>query len=143
MVLPVTPEELDAQLRGTTYRVLVYLLNRKEPVGVRELQRDLKMSSSGQAGYHVDKLLRLGLATKNEYGSYVAVREVKADLLGVTVKIRRFRLPRYLFYSVFYTTIFSTYLAFFYGSPLERFFLLTLGFTGIAFLWYEVWKLRN
>ena len=141
--MPITSEELDAQLKGTTYRVLVYLLNRREPVGVRELQRDLKLSSSGLAGYHIEKLMRLGLITKNEQGNYLAVREVKADLLRATVKIRQLRLPRYLFYSVFYTTIFTTYLAFFYSSNLDKLFLFTLGITGIAFLWYEVWRSRS
>jgi DNA-binding transcriptional ArsR family regulator len=143
MVLQITPEELDAKLKGTTYRVLVYLLNRTESVGVRELQRELRLSSPGVAAYHLEKLMRLGLVAKDERGDYLTPREARADLVGATIKIRRLRLPRYLFYSVFYTTVFIIYVAFFYGSPLEIYFLLTLGITGIAFRWYEVWKLKN
>jgi DNA-binding transcriptional ArsR family regulator len=123
--------------------MLVYMLNHKEPIGVRELQRDLKLSSPGLASYHLEKLVRLGLVAKNDRGDYFAVHEMKSDLIGATVRIRRLRLPRYLFYSVFYTTLFFIYLLFFYDSPLERLFLLTLGATGSVFLWYETYRLRG
>ncbi|OHE52406.1 MAG: hypothetical protein A3K61_01075 [Thaumarchaeota archaeon RBG_16_49_8] len=141
--MPVSPEDFDALLRGTTYKVLVYMLNHKEPVGVREMQRDLNLSSAGLASYHLEKLMKLGLVAQNEYGDYVAVQEVKTDLIGASVKIRRLRLPRYLFYSVFYTTLFSTYLLFFQNTGLEKLFLLTLGSTGMLFLWYETYRLRS
>ena len=119
------------------------MLNHKEPVGVREMQRDLNLSSAGLASYHLEKLMKLGLVAQNEYGDYVAVQEVKTDLIGASVKIRRLRLPRYLFYSVFYTTLFSTYLLFFQNTGLEKLFLLTLGSTGMLFLWYETYRLRS
>ncbi len=141
--MPVSPEDFDALLRGTTYKVLVYMLNHKEPIGVRELQRDLYLSSAGLASYHLDKLMKLGLVTQNEYGNYIAVQEVKVDLIGASVRIKRLRLPRYLFYSVFYTTLFLAYLLFLQNSGLEKLFLLTLGSTGMLFLWYETYRLKN
>lgn len=80
-------------LKGNT--VEVYRLAKK-PIGIRELQRELKFSSPSVAQYHLTRLERAGFV-KKEAGSYV----VNKVVLESCVKISRFLIPKYLFYSVF------------------------------------------
>lgn len=83
-------------LKGTTLEVYRFLLKSSKPVGVRELQRALNMSSSSVATYHLSKLEDAGLLKKQD-GGYT----VNKFLLENSIKISRFLIPRYFFYSIF------------------------------------------
>jgi len=83
-------------LRGTTLEVYRFLLKSTKPVGVRELQRALEMSSSSVANYHLSKLEDAGLL-KREMGGFTVAKY----LLENSIKVHRFLIPRYLFYSIF------------------------------------------
>ncbi len=91
-----TSDNMDDVLRGTTLKVYRFLLKRGEPVGIREVQRTLKLSSPSLAAYHLSKLEEAGLI-KRKKGNY----SVDKVFLESTIRIRRFLIPRYLFYSVF------------------------------------------
>ncbi len=71
------------------------MLRSKKPLGIREIQRELKLSSPSVAQYHLSKLEQVGLV-KKEAGKYV----INRVLLDNCVKISRFIIPKYLFYSV-------------------------------------------
>jgi DNA-binding transcriptional ArsR family regulator len=88
-------ESKDA-LKGTTLEIYRLLLTADKPLGIREIQRALNLSSPSQAQYHLNKLEEAGLL-KREAGSYV----VNKVLLENCVRISRFLIPRYFFYSVF------------------------------------------
>ncbi len=89
-------DETHDNLKGTTLEVYRFLLKSNKPVGARELQRALNLSSPSLAAYHLSKLEEIGLA-KNENGEFV----VSKNLLEDCIKINRFLIPRYLFYSIF------------------------------------------
>jgi DNA-binding transcriptional ArsR family regulator len=72
------------------------LLKANKPLGIRELQRALKLSSPSVAAYHLTRLERAGFV-KKESGNFV----VNKIVLESFVKIGRFLVPKYLFYSVF------------------------------------------
>lgn len=76
------------------------MLKSSKPLGIREVQRALNLSSPSVAQYHLSKLEQAGLV-KREVGNYV----VNRVLLDSCVKINRFIIPRYLFYSVFSAVI--------------------------------------
>jgi DNA-binding transcriptional ArsR family regulator len=88
--------EAEDVLRGTTLEVYRFLLKRNEPVGAREVQRALKLSSPSLATYHLSKLEETGLLRK-ENGKF----RVNKVLLEDSIRIKRFLIPRFLFYSVF------------------------------------------
>jgi DNA-binding transcriptional ArsR family regulator len=90
--LTMNPEVLS----GTTLEVYRFLLKSSKPVGTRELQRALNLSSSSVATYHLTKLEDAGLL-KREMGGFT----VSKFLLENSVKVSRFLVPRYFFYSVF------------------------------------------
>ena len=79
--------------KGTTLRVYRLLLTAQNPIGPREVQRALNLSSPSIAIYHLTKLEELGLA-KNEKGNYVVNKVVLEDC----IRINRYLIPRFLFY---------------------------------------------
>jgi hypothetical protein len=86
------PRSRDA-LTGTTRRVYRYIY-RHGPVRPHEIQRDLGLSSSSQADYHLQKLLKMKLIREEggENGSaagYVAEEAV----FEAMVRIRRMVIP--------------------------------------------------
>jgi DNA-binding transcriptional ArsR family regulator len=72
------------------------MLQAKKPLGIREIQRALNLSSPSVAQYHLSKLEQVGLL-KREAGNFV----VNRVLLENRIKVSRFLVPRHLFYSVF------------------------------------------
>lgn len=79
-------------LNGTTRRVYRYIY-RRGPVRLHEIQRDLKLSSSSVADYHVQKLLQMKLVREaggeNEVAGYVA----EEAIFEAMVRIRRMVIP--------------------------------------------------
>jgi DNA-binding transcriptional ArsR family regulator len=94
--MAVAAEGSKEVLRGTTLEVYRFLLKSNKPVGTRELQRALNLSSPSVATYHLSKLEDAGLL-KREGGGFT----VSKYLLENNVKVSRFLIPRYLFYAIF------------------------------------------
>ncbi len=91
-----TNEHSSGILKGTALTIYRLLLKRHKPIGIREVQRTLHLSSPSVAQYHLLKLENAGIL-KRESGNFV----VKKVLLENCIKIGCFIVPRYLFYSVF------------------------------------------
>jgi hypothetical protein len=89
-------DKTEDVLRGTTLEVYRLLLKKGKPLGTREVQRALNLSSPSLAVYHLAKLEDAGLL-KRQNGNYVIDKVILED----TIKISRFLLPRYLFYAIF------------------------------------------
>ncbi len=89
-------DEQKEVLKGTTLEVYRFLLKSSKPVGIRELQRALNLSSPSVATYHLSKLEDAGLL-KRQDGAYT----VSKFLLENSLKVSRFLVPRYFFYAVF------------------------------------------
>jgi len=146
------PRELDmafleSELKGKTLLVYWYLLQQtSHSVGVREVQRALKFSSPSIAVHHLQKLQDLGLVEKKGTGEYVLQEEVKVGLLSLFTRLGRFMVPRYLFYSVLFTTMIGAYLAlclFLQATP--SFYAMTFGSVGAIIFWIEtsrLWRAR-
>jgi hypothetical protein len=67
---------IEDQLKGKTLKVYMYMV-KKEPLGIREVQRELGFSSPSVANYHIDKLVGLALADQDKYGRYSMVQRVQ------------------------------------------------------------------
>jgi Mn-dependent DtxR family transcriptional regulator len=86
-------------LRGITLKVYKFILKNDKPVGIREVQRALNLSSPTLALYHMNKLEEAGFI-KKELGGYVADRIILENL----IRLRKFLIPRNFFYTVFLVT---------------------------------------
>jgi DNA-binding transcriptional ArsR family regulator len=91
-----TAEDVKDALRGTTLEIYRFLVKTNKPVGIREVQRALNLSSPSIVAYHFSKLEEAGLV-KREKGDYV----VSKLILEHSIRISRFIIPRHLFYSAF------------------------------------------
>ncbi len=139
---------LDHDLRGNTLRVYWYMIQEGIPVGVREVQRALGMSSPSVAAHHLSKLTSLNLVEKRSDNSYELARIVKVGVLRNFVGYRGVLLPRYTFFAVFFTiftVVYGIMAMISWISLFDRIIALTLGVIGALFGWFEtyrLWKLK-
>lgn len=140
-------DKLSSELKGNTLSVYWYFLTRRRnPIGVREVQRALHFSSSSTADYHLKKLIGLGLIDKDSFGNYKVKRVVKVGIIGAFLFVGRFVFPKHLIYSI----ITSTMILLFLLSFAERLSLIVFaallpGILATVIFWYEtvtVWKHR-
>jgi DNA-binding transcriptional ArsR family regulator len=135
--------DADSELRGRTLRAYLFILKSPKAVGVRELQRSLGLSSPSVAYHHLDKLTRLGLIDKDQYGEYTIVKSANVNVLQAFTQVGRLLVPRFIFYAVFFTTLLVGYILLFEGNV--NFFAIAFGLFASAFAWYEAyrtWKRR-
>ncbi len=119
------------------------MLKTNKPIGIREVQRALKLSSPSVAQYHLTKLEQAGLV-KKDTGNYV----VNRVLLDSFIKVNRFLIPRYLFYLVFSAVILLLELTILKPTVFSSyfFFYVTATFVFLLIFCYEtvrVWLKGN
>jgi hypothetical protein len=142
-----TDEEIiESELKGKTLLVYMHMLKQPgEPVGVREVQRELGFSSPSVSSYHLNKLQDLGLV-ENEYGDYKLVTDVKVGVLKHFINLGGVLLPRYLFYAVLMTSMLITYLIQAPYFPTREYITtIVMGLVPSLILWYEtirIWRKR-
>ncbi len=140
---PETNIDFESDLKGRTLKAYLFLIKAGKAVGVRELQRGLDLSSPSVAYHHLEKLERMKLVEKDQYGEYAAVKNVDVNVLQSFTHIGKLFVPRFLFYAVFFSTLLGGYLAVFQGNA--NLFGVTFGVFASGFAWYETvrtWKKR-
>ncbi|MFC1755316.1 winged helix-turn-helix domain-containing protein [Thermoproteota archaeon] len=136
-------KEIESHLKGKTLIVYWHLLKSGKSLGVREIQRELGMSSPSVASHHLDKLRELGVVEQDSYGRYFLAKTIEVGVLQVFSKVGRFMLPRYSFYAAFFTTLLILYLMISYNSI--NFSALGFVLVGCGIFWYEtvrIWRRR-
>lgn len=131
--------DLERMLSGRTLQVYLYLQKKKEPSGIREVQRDLGLSSPSVAEYQVEKLVGMGVAARDGYGRVFVTRKVKVRALASYVSFGRFTVPRLAFYASIFTTIAALYVVFSINSLSVYGVAVPAG--AAAIFWFEAWKL--
>ena len=114
-------------LRGLTLKVYKFVLRSEKPVGIREVQRALDLSSPTLALYHMNKLEEAGLI-KKEANGYVADRVILENL----VRFRRILIPRNFFYMIFLLTSLVMLAVFLRPPIITRDYVFSLVVVGIA-----------
>ena len=114
-------------LRGLTLKVYKYILQNNRPVGIREVQRGLNLSSPTLALYHMNKLVEAGLI-KKEAAGYVADRIILQNL----IRLRRVLIPRNFFYMIFLLTSLVMLIVFLRPPTLSREYIFSLAVISVA-----------
>jgi len=135
--------QIESELKGKTLQIYWYMLRSPgSHVGVREIQRALRLSSPSVAAHHLEKLVSLNLVDKSRIGEYYITQEVKVGILRFFTRLGRFLIPRYLFYSVWFTTMFIVYLAFYRpDGSLHNLVAIIFGASAMIILWLETGRL--
>jgi len=135
--------QIESELKGKT--LLVYWHMLKTPtskIGVREIQRSLGFSSPSVASHHLEKLVSLGLVDKTMTGEYFLTQEVKVGLLRFFTRLGKFMIPRYLFYSVWFSTMLIIYLVFYgHTGSIHNIIAIIFGSAASLILWFETLRL--
>jgi predicted transcriptional regulator len=131
----------ETAIKGTTLDVYFYLLRKKEPAGVREIQRSLGLSSPSVSSYHLDKLENLEVIRKNRFGNFEISKKIDIGALNQFIMVGNFTLPRFLFYAIFVSIMFIGYLLFFLTFPLStgEIFAMFFGFFAAIICWVETY----
>jgi hypothetical protein len=88
---------LNSVLTGTTLKVYRLLVTKDVPLGPREIQKTLGLSSHSVALFHLEKLERSRLITKDpSEGTYTVDRVYLKNY----ILLRRHLVPRYFFYAI-------------------------------------------
>ncbi len=136
-------------LQGKTLQVYWYIITHNR-AGVREIQKALKMVSSGTVAYQLDKLMKAGIITKNdEDGKYYVKEGIKKGVLGFYFRLGHLMIPRYSLYLVINIlgVIGYVYLATIYGdefiaNPASLLFLFFIIYCTSVFIYesIKIWK---
>jgi predicted DNA-binding transcriptional regulator len=124
-------------LRGTTLEIYRFMVKSGKPVGVREIQRALNLSSASVATYHLSKLEEAGFI-KREQGNYALNKIILKD----NVRFGHMLVPRFFFYILFTALILTIELVFFNELASNRgFFIYTIATSIIMLIFsYETIK---
>jgi len=118
-------------LTGNTAQVYRYAIKQRKPIGVREVQRALKLSSPTLAAYHLDKLEEAGLLKQTSEG-YVVEKLVLENF----VRLRQLLLPKYLFYFVVFATGVAFQIILFRPPQLTREYLFSTSMLTLAAVFF-------
>ena len=143
---PKAPSDLahiESELKGKTLQIYWYMLRSPTSrVGVREIQRSLRLSSPSVAAHHLEKLISLGLADKTRTGEYYIAQEVKVGILRFFTRLGRYLVPRYLFYSIWFTTMLIIYFTFYRpDGSIHNLVAMIFGILATVILWLETLRL--
>lgn len=136
--MPKEPEAPhEGQLHGTTYLVYRYLVKRRSPAGISQVQKDLGLSSSSVSEYHLKKLLELGLIRQRKKGY-----EVDKVVLRDIVRIRSVSIPIQTSYIAFFVSSLMIMILFFRPAMFNSlyFFALATNCCALAISIYETVK---
>ena len=86
------------RLTGTTWDVYLSVLASGEPIGVRDVWRNLNLSSPSLAQYHINKLLGMKLIEQTAEGKYRASEEEQLYALRSFIRLRGRLIPRLVLY---------------------------------------------
>jgi hypothetical protein len=134
---------LESMLKGKTLIVYWYMLQQpSHAVGVREVQRSLGFSSPSIAVHHLEKLHDLGLIQKKATSDYVLEEEVKVGILKFFTRMGRYLVPRYLFYSLLFSTMLASYLGLcFWVQIAPSFYATMFALIATILFWLETFRL--
>lgn len=140
---PTDLARIESELKGKTLQIYWYMLRTPgSHVGVREIQRQLHLSSPSVASHHLEKLVSLGLVDKSRIGEYYITQEVKVGLLRFFTRLGRFLVPRYLFYSIWFTTMLVTYIILYpHNGSIHNLVAVIFGTLATVILWLETARL--
>jgi len=90
-------------LSGTALKIYLLLLGSAKPLGVRELQRYLKLKSPSTVKYHLDRLRMYGFVKQLPDGKYVAIK-TDNPLISLYIFIKATPIPKLIPIAIFFTT---------------------------------------
>jgi hypothetical protein len=130
------------EIKGNTLRVYIFLV-RHGPSELRDIQREVNLSTPSLASYHLGKLVAAGYVTQDRLGRYVATGEASGEILAGYSNIGVAIVPQLFFFALLFTilTTFFSYLALFRADV--TIYLVAVSFAMVIVLWLQtvrIWR---
>jgi hypothetical protein len=141
--VPAPERDPRFSLRGNTLRVYMHILrssNGNSSIWVREIQKELRLSSPTLAKYHLEKLAGMGLLMQNGDASYSLLKKVRVDVLQPFIWLGSYIIPRLFTYAVMISILFTFIVVSVIPSGNLKeldFFAIVLGGGSLFALWFE------
>ena len=131
----------DNGLEGSIRKVYVYMVSKNEPVGIREIARELNLPVS-TAHYAVKRLIKLGLVKKVETG-YIVDKVI--DFNGYILLKRKYIPLSFVYAGLFIGVLMGElYIVFLKGINADRFVTIIIAIIAIfIFIVEGIKKLRE
>ena len=128
------------EIKGNTLKVYLYLL-RHGPSELRDIQREVNLSTPSLASYHLGKLVAGGYATQDKLGRYVATGEASGQILAGYSNIGVAIVPQLFFFALLFTilTAFFTYMTLYRENVTV--YLIGTSFAMVVVLWLQTVRL--
>jgi hypothetical protein len=130
------------EIKGNTLKVYLHLL-RHGPCELRDVQREVGLSTASLASYHLGKLVDAGYAKQDEQGRYAAIGDTSGEILAGYSKIGAAIVPQLFFFALLFTilTAFFSYEILFDED--FTIYLVIIAFAMVVVLWFQtarLWK---
>jgi hypothetical protein len=128
------------EIKGNTLRVYLYLL-RHGPSELRDIQREVGLSTPSLASYHLGKLVAAGYAKQDDHGRYVVTGEASGEILAGYSKIGVAIVPQLFFFALLFSilTVFFSFEALYHTDFTIP--LVAIAIAMVAVLWYQTVRL--
>ncbi len=128
------------EIRGNTLKVYMHLL-KHGPSELRDVQREIGLSTPSLASYHLGKLVEAGYVKQDELGRYVVTGEALGEVLAGYSKIGVAIVPQLFFFALLFTilTAFFSIEVILYAN--FTLFLVAVSFAMVVILWFETVRL--
>ena len=128
------------EVRGNTLKVYLYLL-RHGPSELRDIQREVGLSSASLASYHLGKLSEAGFVKQDERGRYFALKGASDQVLEGYAKVGPAIVPQLFFFTLLFTVLVAFFsLETLYSSSFTVYLVLVCAAMILVF-WYETMRL--
>ena len=128
-------------LTGTTLKVYRLIYREGRPLGVGEVQKQLKLSSPSVAHYHIAKLLQSGLVRDTGHG-YVVDKVIFEGML----RFRRSLVPVQTTFAIFFFTTLIGLVTILRPDKISAIFVFALAINLVAlgiFVYQTIYSLRK
>ncbi len=129
------------RIYGRTLDVYLCILTSESPIGVRDIWRELSLSSPSLAQYHVNKLLEQKLVEADYKGKYVINDNETIEALRSFLTLRGMLVPRLTVYAALLLGILASYIAYWpWRGDFRDLTVLAIGIVSIGAFAFEAFK---
>jgi len=127
-------------ITGKRLQIYLELLRSEKPLGVREIQRRLGISTPSLVRYHLEYLEKADMVAKNDEGKYYAIKK-KDSIISLFTVIGRALVPITTFFSVFTISFAVFIISLFWPPSLPEASLAFVCITSGLYMLYESYKI--
>ncbi len=130
-------------LHGKALGIYSLLLTSDRPLGIREVQRRLGLSSPSLVLHHIERMHAEDLVRRDEHGNYYVSRKIKSGILGYYYLLGNRLVHRFHLYLVFFTSfLVSVLLLYPLSVDISYILLLIVISSALTIVVYETLRFR-